>query len=411
MDKPTLWTKNFTIITVGSAVSILGNAVSAFAMGLLTLDKTGSVFLYALFLAANNLPKIILPLIAGPFLDKRSRKKIVYTLDFISAGLFIIMFAVTQSGFFSYPIFLALSILIGCIDSVYMVAYDSFFPMLVTEGNFSKAYSISSMLYPLAYMMMPVAAYVYKSIGLPILFLFNAVSFLIAAVFETKIKIDEVHIKNSGSSEPFSFRVFIDEFRNGLRYIKGEKGLMVITLYFFINTCACQGMDTLWLPYFKASPALGVIAYSWATSINVGGRVAGGAVQYQIKYPAKKKFAIAMAVYVISCFINGSVLFFPFVVMVIMFFIDGFLQVTSYSIRLSSTQSYIPENYRGRFNGVYQMACNTGIIIGQLIAGALAERYDCRVIIIGLMTVNLAAIFAIMYRGRRHVAPIYNRDV
>ena len=379
MDKPRLWTKNFTIITVGSAVSILGNAVSAFAMGLLTLDKTGSVFLYALFLAVNNLPKIIFPLIAGPFLDKRSRRKAVYTLDFISAGLFAVMFGITQSGYFSYPIFLALSLIIGCIDSVYMVAYDSFYPMLVTEGNFSKAYSISSMLYPIAYMMMPVAAYVYKTIGLPSLFFFNSVSFLIAAVFETKIKLEEVHIKDSGK-EAFSFRVFIDEFRNGLRYIKGEKGLMVITMYFFINTCACQGMDTLWLPYL-------------------------------IKYPAKKKFAISMAVYVISCFLNGSVLFFPFVVMVIMFFIDGFLSVTSFSIRLSSTQSYIPENFRGRFNGVYQMACNAGIIIGQLSAGALAERYDIRLIIVGLMSLNLLAIFSIMFRGRRHVVPIYNRDV
>ena len=410
MDKPRLWTKNFTIITLGSAVSILGNAVSAFAMGLLALDKTNSVFLYALFLAANNLPKIILPLIAGPFLDKRSRQKAVYTLDFISAGLFAVMFGITQSGFFSYPIFLALGIIIGCIDSVYMVAYDSFYPMLVTEGNFSKAYSISSMLYPIAYMMMPVAAYVYKAIGLPSLFLFNALSFLVAAIFETKIKIDEVHIKNNGS-EAFSFHVFIDEFRNGIKYIKSEKGLMVITLFFFINTCACQGMDTLWLPYFKASPALGIIAYSWATSINVGGRFVGGSVHYLMKYPAKKKFAISLVVYITSCFINGSVLFFPFIVMVIMFFIDGFLSVTSYSIRLSSTQSYVPENYRGRFNGVYQMSCNTGMIIGQLIAGAFAERFDIRLIIVALMSMNLLAIFAIMYRGRRYVAPIYNRDV
>ncbi len=411
MDKPRLWTKNFTIITLGSAVSILGNAVSAFAMGLLTLDKTNSVFLYALFLAANNLPKIILPLMAGPYLDKRSRRKTVYTLDFISAGLFAVMFGITQSGFFSYPIFLALSIIIGCIDSVYMVSYDSFYPMLVTEGNFSKAYSISSMLYPIAYMMMPVAAYVYKSIGLPSLFLFNAVSFLVAAVFETRIKVDEAHLHSGGSGESFSFRVFREEFRKGIQYIRGEKGLMVITLFFFINTCACQGMDTLWLPYFRATPALGIIAYSWATAINVGGRFAGGFVHYLIKYPAKKKFAISMAVYVISCLINGSVLFFPFVIMVILFFTDGFLSVTSYSIRLSSTQSYIPENFRGRFNGVYQMACNTGIIIGQLIAGALAERYDCRIIIIGLMSVNMLAIFAVMYRGHRYVAPIYNRDV
>jgi len=409
MNKPRLWTKNFTIITLGSAVSILGNSVSSFAMGLLTLDKTGSVFLYALFLAANNLPKIILPLIAGPFVDKRSRRKTVYTLDFISAAIFIVMFAVTQSGFFNYPVFLLLSVIIGGIDSVYVVAYDSFFPMLVSEGNFSKAYSVSSLLYPLAIMMTPVAAFIYKTVGLPLLFLFNAFSFLVAAIFETRIKIEETHIRSGEGS--LSLRVFKEELRKGLLYIKGEQGLMIITVYFFLNTMVSQGMDTLWIPYFKSAPALGIMAYSYATSINVAGRLAGGGVQYRVKYPAGKKFAIAMAVYVVSCFINGSVLFMPYIIMLIMFFSDGFLSVTSYNIRLSTTQSYVPEEFRGRFNGVFQMACNTGIIFGQLIAGGLAEYFSSRAIIVGLMAVNLLATFAVMYRGRRHVAPIYNRDV
>ena len=408
-DKPRLWTKNFTIITLGSAISILGNAVSAYAMGLFTLDKTGSPFLYALLLAANNLPKILLPLVAGPYLDKFSRRKAVYTLDFISAGLFIVMFAITQGGFFSYPIFLALSIAIGCIDSVYAVAYDSFFPMLVTEGNFSKAYSVSSLLYPLALMMTPVATFAYKSVGLSPLFLFNAISFLVAAFFETQIKITEPHVQSG--SEAFSIKVFSEELRNGFRYIKGEKGLLVITVYFFINTMTSIGADTLWIPYFKSVPALGYMAYSYATSVNVAGRLVGGGVHYKIKYPAKKKFMIAMVVYVLSSFINGSVLYTPFVVMLVLFFTDGFISVTSFNIRLSTTQSYIPEEYRGRFNGGYQMACNAGILIGQLIAGALAERYSCRTIIVGFMAVNLFATFAVMYRGRRHVAPIYNRDV
>lgn len=409
MDTPRLWTKNFTIITLGSAVSILGNSVSAFAMGLLTLDKTGSIFLYALFLAANNLPKIILPLIAGTFLDKRSRRKTVYTLDFISAALFIFMFAITKSGFFNYPFFLVLCIIMGCIDSIYIVAYDSFFPMLVSEGNFSKAYSISSLLYPLAFMMTPVAAYIYKTVGLPLLFLFNAFSFLVAAIFETQIKIKETHIQQSGES--FSFNIFKEEFRKGLRYIKAEKGLQVITVYFFINTFSSMGMDTLWIPYFRSVPTLGIMAYSYATTINVAGRLAGGGIQYRIKYPAKKKFAIAMVVYVLTSIISGSVLFLPYILMLVFFFVDGFLSVTSYNIRLSTTQSYVPEEYRGRFNGVYQMACNTGIIMGQLIAGALAEYFSCRAIIVGLMALNLIGTFAIMYKGRRYVAPIYNRDV
>lgn len=378
-------------------------------MGLHTLNQTGNIFLYALFLAANNIPKIVLPLIAGPFLDKRSRQKTVYTLDFLSAALFLLMFMFTRTGYFNYSVFLIFSVVLGGLDSVYTVAFDSFFPMLVTEGNFSKAYSVSSLLYPLALMMTPIAAFIYNRFGLPPLFMFNAISFLIAAIFETRIKVHEVQMKSGGDISSFSG--FMEEFRNGFRYIKAEKGLLIITVYFFVSTLTNIGMDTLWIPYFESVPTLGIMAYSYATAINVAGRLLGGGLQYRLALPAKKKFAIAMSVYVLSCIINGSVLFLPFALMVIFFFTDGFLSVVSFNIRLSTTQSYVPEAYRGRFNGCFQMVCNAGMIVGQLLAGALAKNYSCRAIIIVLMGVNLIAAFAIMYKGRRHVAPIFNRDV
>lgn len=373
------------------------------------LDKTGDVFLYAMFLAAITLSKAILPLIAGPFLDKYSRRKSVYMLDFISAGIFLLMFLIIQSGYFNYSLYLAIAILIGCIDSIYIVAYDSFFPMLVSEGNFTKAYSVSSLLFPLAVAMTPVAALIYKHFGLPPLFLFNAFSFLFAAICETQIKIDESHIKKD--SEPFSMRAFINEFKDGYSYIKSEKGLLVITVYFFINTLAGFGINTLWIPYFKSIPTLGVMAYSYIAAINVVGRLVAGGIQYKYKYPAKKKFSIALVVYIAISVIDGGVLFTPFAVMFFLFFIEGMLGATSYNIRLSTTQSYVPEEYRGRFNGCFQMFCNTGIIVGMLMAGALAKFCSIRLIIAGMMAFCIIGTFAVMYRGRRFVKPIYNRDV
>ena len=57
------------------------------------------------------------------------------------------------------------------------------------------------------------------------------------------------------------------------------------------------------------------------------------------------------------------------------------------------------------------MIMSLGNILGTLIAGALGDLLPIRGIILALMGVNLLAVFGIMYRGRRHVAAIYNRDV
>ena len=77
MERKPLWTKNFTIITLGTVVSMLGNAVSGFAIGLLVLDYTGSTLLYAVFSVSYNLPKIIMPTLAGPYIDRFSRAKVI----------------------------------------------------------------------------------------------------------------------------------------------------------------------------------------------------------------------------------------------------------------------------------------------------------------------------------------------
>ncbi len=46
----------------------------------------------------------------------------------------------------TFPVLLAMAALIGTTDSVYTVAYDSFFPTLVASEHLSRAYSVSSLL-------------------------------------------------------------------------------------------------------------------------------------------------------------------------------------------------------------------------------------------------------------------------
>ena len=84
---PSLWTRDFTIITIGSVISMFGNALSGFAMSLMVLDISNSTMLYAIYIAMYTIPQLILPIISGAILDRFSRKKMIYTLDFISAGL------------------------------------------------------------------------------------------------------------------------------------------------------------------------------------------------------------------------------------------------------------------------------------------------------------------------------------
>ena len=95
-----------TILTLGTVVSMLGNAVAGFAIGLLVYDKTESVLLYALFMTCYSLPRIVLPMFAGPYLDRFSRKRVIYTLDFASAAFYTVFFILLLRGYFNYTAYL-----------------------------------------------------------------------------------------------------------------------------------------------------------------------------------------------------------------------------------------------------------------------------------------------------------------
>jgi len=387
---------------------MLGNAVAGFAIGLLVYDKTNSVLLYALFMTCYSLPRIVLPMFAGPYLDRFSRKRVLYTLDFASAALYTVFFVLLLNGYFDYTAYLLMSMLIGGIDSVYSVAYESFYPLLISEGNMTRAYSVESLIFPISNaIMVPIAGICYKTIGLAPLFLFNAVTFLVAAIAETQIKAIETHIEKT--VERFNGSRFVNDLKDGFAYLKRERGLNAITWFFFVMMLASSVCMTLALPYFKSMTLVdGVMQYTFVMSANTIGRLIGGSVHYFYRYPALKKYNIALFVYIAISIIDGAYLFFPFWAMLIFMLFEGMLGVTSYNIRISGTQNYLPDNMRGRFNGLFQMLSILGTIAGQLIAGAIGDLFDIRWVVLISMIITALSVFAIVLPNGEHVKKIYN---
>lgn len=419
MNRQTLWTYDFTVITIGSFISLVGNALSNFALSLLVLDYTGSTFLYMLFQVSFQLPIMICPVLAGPYLDRMSRKKVIYTLDFLSAGIYFLLFLLLRGGWFNYPALLAVSFLTGAIDGTYVVAFDSFYPNLITEGNFQKGYSVYGMLVDLSGFASPAAAVIYYQMGgAASLFAINALSFLIAACFEVTVRFRETHMAEAlRETAESAFGQFHRELREGLDYIRGEKGLLLIALYFMVSNLA-SGAEQLQLPYFlnhaakfAAWPVAAATLYSILSNFTTVGRLLGGAVQYKLHIPKEKKFSVAFFVYVAINVLSGTLLFLPVPLMAVWFFLDGALGVTSYTIRSAATQSYVPDNKRARFNGMFQMISFVGSVTGSLVIGALAEILPERLIVTVTNALVLLAVYLFMYRGREHVKKIYNREV
>lgn len=406
-----LWTRDFTIITLGSVVSMVGNSLSGFAMSLMVLDYTSSSLFYAIYIMVFTLPQLIVPVFSGAILDRFSRKKTIYTLDYISSILYLTVGLLLFNGWFNYPLFALFVFILGSIQSIYQVAYQSFYPMLISEGNFSKAYSVASMLESVTVFIVPVSTLVYNVFGIGPLMLANALCFFIAATVETRIKTEEKYVTDQKATEEKNkIHQMLSDTKKGFEYLWQEKGLFFIALYFLFSSISGGASNVIYLPYMKANFAHGEYYYLLFGGFMMLGRVLTSSWHYRNKLPVNKKFLITFIVYTTLSLINGALLYLPLTIMFILGFIQGCMGVTSYTIRISATQSYVPDEKKGRFNGAFNMLSVLGCLIGEGIAGVLSELMDMRLVVVLVEVVVFASAVLIMGGGRKSVAPIYNRE-
>lgn len=400
-----LWTRDFTTIMLGSIVSMLGGSMAGFAISLFVLDYTGSPVYYALYIFLHTLPQIAAPLLAGPLMDKFSRRRTIYLLDFCSASIYLIVAFLVLTGRFNFEMLAVMTLLVGTIDSVYRVAFESFFPMLISEGNYSKAYSVASTLSELTLVMIPVATFLYKTFGIAPLLFANSACFLVAALFEVRVSDVE---KLDDARKTYSAKRYLLDTKEGFRYLFSEKGLLCIAVYFLFSSFGGGAGAVITLPWFREAFSNGEYVYMSVWGFSVLGRALGGLLHYRFKLPQEKKFAIALTVYITIDLLEGAYLYTPLNVMRLACFLIGILGVTSYTIRISATQAYVPNGMRGRFNGAFAMLDTSGALLGEALAGTVLNYLPMRPALSVFMGLVAAAAIVFIYGGRRHIRPIYN---
>jgi MFS family permease len=285
------------------------------------------------------------------------------------------------------------------------------FPEVIEPGQHMRAYSLSSLIWPIsAAIMAPIAAFMIENFndGIAILMLFNAGTFMVAAIMETTIKLKET----LNTKEVTGFQ-FLEDLKEGFRYYKVEKGIFGIAILFACFSFVYTSHDLLRMPFFLTSDTYTIQHYSFLITASSVGRMLGGFIHYLFKYPPHKRYTIAIFVYLTVEVLSATLLYMPYLIMLSMSFIVGLLSVTSYNIRMTATQIYIPAHLRGRVNSTQNLLWNLGAILGALIVGYTAEyaNLDYRLIMVLTATISITAIFFIPIRMKKEFVKIYNADI
>lgn len=405
MKEVKLWTRNFRLVILASAIGTIGATAGGFALAFLVFDETGSTLASALIVAIQLLPHLLLPVLIAPFMDRLPRKSFLVAGDIANAvllagmGLWLLFFN------FSYVGYLAVSLLLACIGAVDELAFTSIYPELIPEGAEQKGYAVSSMLYPvLKVIMTPLAAVLLDTLGVTwILIAQSGLSFA-AAITESFIHLDETERQHR---TPYSLQAWAGDIREAVQYLKEERGLRSIYEYMAVTNGVASGFSPILVAFFRTFPGFTAAMYSAFSVVEFAGRTIGSALQYRIKIPDKKKYGLVFFVYQVYESMDMCLLWLPYPLMLVNRGICGFLGSNSAILRSAAVQRYIPEKLRSRINAFDDVLITAGASVFSLMMGFLGEILDYRWCVTIGGAIAMLASWLLIWGRRKDVRKVY----
>lgn len=359
--------RDFRLLWIGAFTSTTGNWMQLVAQSWLVLQLTSSPFYLGLVGFLGQLPIILFTLVGGVFADRFERRRLLLISQYVQMAVAIALTVLVFLDVIQVWHFLALVFVAGSAQAFGGPAYQALIPTLVKREDVPNAVALNSIQFNLARMVGPIAAgAAFASLGAVFCFGLNALSFLAVVVSLLMISTRFMPQRTE--------QTVIDQIGDGFRYIKQQGALWQLTVLGFISTFCGVPLLTL-LPVF-AKDVFGLEATGYSTMMAISG--AGsilGALAYATFARSSRQGAMALWVQLAFAVLLGLfAVSRNLVLSCLILFLTGFCLIGLFAAITSLVQLATSEEMRGRMMSIFMLAFRGGMPLGDLSAGAMAER-------------------------------------
>ncbi|MFX0149604.1 MAG: MFS transporter [Candidatus Hodarchaeota archaeon] len=226
--------KGYIIFLIGQWISILGSNIVQFGIIWFLTIETGSPFVLALGQFLGFAPFILVTPVAGVFIDRWSRKKVIMFVDFVQAFLGLVLILIFASGLFSalemVVVILVITFFRGIFGAFHTAGVDTLLPLLVPKKHLSRINGINYLANGAILIVGPIiGAIALEFFHLKDLLWLDVVTFLIAIIPTAIIFIPKItRVIQEDRVKP-SFRA---EFTEGLTFIRENSALLALLVVF-----------------------------------------------------------------------------------------------------------------------------------------------------------------------------------
>ena len=187
-----MWNKDFLLFVLGLELQLIAKTLIRFALPLYVLIETGNPALMGLVLSISALPLIILSPIGGALSDRFSKKKLLATMNGLSAAVIAGYFALNPAEGLVVVILLIM-MAIAVLESFITPTTEASVPFLVPTDQLVKANSVTFLLTNFSSIGAPVlGGFILQNFGLKEVLIAIAVFYGLASLINLLVNIPVV---------------------------------------------------------------------------------------------------------------------------------------------------------------------------------------------------------------------------
>jgi MFS family permease len=383
--------RDFVLMWVAQLVSTAGSALTDLAAGIYVYQLTGSALLVGLTLMATAVPSLVVGLIAGVFVDRWDRRRVMLASNLLQAV--IVATIPFLLGGDIWLLFAALLVNAG-VKQFFDPAYEALIPEIASDEELTAANAFLQIASFGSTAIGFAGAGLLASVDIRLAFWFDALTFLVSAgcifLIRTRVKLEV-------PDEETSVGVVIANLKTGIRTIVEIPMLRSLFLLGAPVFFAFGLWNVLLLPMAIKVLGASEFEYGIQEALTSVGFVVGSL--FMARYADRLQIGLWVFVGTMGMAISGILygLAPNIQIAIVWVVISGFFNSPSAVARQTLLQRHTPRELRGRvFSALFVM--RDVIFLAGMAGAGLADIIDVRVLIIFasliLVVVALAALVA-----------------
>src|SRR4051812_6045411 len=359
--------RNYRLFLYGQLVSLIGTWMQQTALSWLVYQITGSKFLLGVVAAVGSAPMMLFSLWGGAIADRYPKRQIITCTQVAQMFPAFFLAIMAYLGFVSTWLIVLVAMISGIAMAFDMPARQAFTVEMTSREDLLNAISLNSSLFNGARVVGPaLAGVVIGSLGTPVCFLINGVSFFAVIIGLRMMRLPDrapLAEEEAARASAWSGVVYVWHHRR-VRTILGLLGVVgifgwsyAVLLPAFARDVFGRGADG----YGVLMSASGIGALIGALTVATAGHV----------FPSRPM--ALTGVWVFSGALLGFSLTRNFYVALAFMTLGGFGMLLFFSTANTVMQTIVPDEMRGRVLGVWGLVFGAMIPLGSLEAGSLAN--------------------------------------